>query len=1433
MASIEYDNLSADERSRTVRINFWPNEEESLTYQLEQQDYALRSITAPDNLQVLLGYDDHPKCGWLLNAIQTFEGVKETVTYAANQITFSDKKLTALPAVSTHTLTPLGEHAVDVVTAYTYFQADKTKAENAGWSYKTKVQQGPHVMTVHYGDDYSVVKEEEEEDFCRIVTSYEMKVEEDASGYREIKKKYARLAKDKSESAKREETQRTAWSGGKIRSQVAGNKTTYYFDSCRSPANDKRVDLFEAVNRDFISQPAVATEIEEISKKMRFALGEKELIPVAFLHGLKTVLDAKCKIAEDVYTGKRSRPHITTELIQMDGSDKPFMMKCTELNFSLKPKWVALCLNHSSDGEPVWITVSHTYGEKQKDSNLGYGRLIASSQGDLTTTYDYSLTGTALTLTTNQTIGTSSRVSSETCSILSGRLIAQQDVDGNVSQYQYDTSGRLTRFIQCAQSETYRQVTTFAYPRPGRVETTEPDGQRCATEDDGQGNVLSEYVYDEPSKQWRQMLKVEYDARGRKCKTTEYDYRADGSEMSETCELAYDGWGQEFKQDFGGDRRIFNRYDPVTLTREEWSGSANNNKRKVTTYTEDGSVAKVESEDAPPQTLTYTHAFQVAKQVNQYAHELRYTYDAAGRPLTEVSGFSEIASGGVYTYEYPEDVTIREASKISLDGKVLGERTFDAWGRVTSFTRGDVTETFAYEGAASVPKSRTAAGQTLDYTYIPELGNKIHTISGNHKGQALSKTFAYLHGATKDSSAREGEQLLEFRHDLNGHPTLQRCTVDKQATAVQRSFSLAGRLLSETDPAGRSVSYSYDDRGQRTAVQIDGQTVATHSYDKGRLYAEQISHGKDNIRVRYHYDDSTHREVKRKYTLDGAFALQVNRGYGMDGRLYSIALAKPDRTVTGKSGEELGSHLYEYSASGRLTSCKSSGVWQPKTPTGKAIDKQEFTHDALGNVISCVTSFGDERCASTYTYDADKGYRLTRVEHDHADYKSKNATLTYDAAGRITKDINGKTYEYDWLGRLIRAGSRYYTYDPADQLVGSSSAAGTPAHRLVYDGFKVRGEYPVPGTTDSRYVQPGSSACQVQVNKAGSETRNLLTLCDDDGTVLVSFDLASRVVRYHAYSAYGEHHSDEKGALHGFNGEYLAADDQAYPLGHGYRWYVPQSMQFQAQDSQSPFDDGGPSAYGYCDGDPVNYKDPSGHFKLRRSHWDISASEPKPVSLGKLGGLISTILWTGIGVLTAIMTGGASLLVTGILVALAAAAAATAIAGVVIADSNPEASGILGWVSLGLTVAGGLAQLGQKAATLATRLARSGMAVARRVTNKAVQAAQHLQQRITRVIFAARSMYAAPARASVYKLGYVSESIDTLFKYRALATPTPSVFEALKAFDMGDVNTVVCAVSGVLNNAEIPEDEKLRWASVNINNATGLAWGSFTKLWRK
>ncbi|QWA31299.1 RHS repeat-associated core domain-containing protein [Pseudomonas sp. RC3H12] len=64
----------------------------------------------------------------------------------------------------------------------------------------------------------------------------------------------------------------------------------------------------------------------------------------------------------------------------------------------------------------------------------------------------------------------------------------------------------------------------------------------------------------------------------------------------------------------------------------------------------------------------------------------------------------------------------------------------------------------------------------------------------------------------------------------------------------------------------------------------------------------------------------------------------------------------------------------------------------------------------------------------------------------------------------------------------------------------------------------------------------------------------------------------------------------------GFNGQ-AREPNGLYSLGNGYRFYSTLLMRFVSPDDLSPFSRGGINAYGYCEADPVNASDKTGHSR--------------------------------------------------------------------------------------------------------------------------------------------------------------------------------------------------------------------------------------------
>jgi RHS repeat-associated protein len=114
--------------------------------------------------------------------------------------------------------------------------------------------------------------------------------------------------------------------------------------------------------------------------------------------------------------------------------------------------------------------------------------------------------------------------------------------------------------------------------------------------------------------------------------------------------------------------------------------------------------------------------------------------------------------------------------------------------------------------------------------------------------------------------------------------------------------------------------------------------------------------------------------------------------------------------------------------------------------------------------------------------------------------------------------------------------------------------------------------------------------------------KTILLATDQQRSVLNALD--ANLAHASAYTPYGHRPLSGLLSLLGFNGELMDLLTGNYHLGNGYRPFSPVLMRFFCPDSWSPFGKGGLNAYAYCMGNPVNWKDPTGHSIVPASVFD-------------------------------------------------------------------------------------------------------------------------------------------------------------------------------------------------------------------------------------
>lgn len=104
-----------------------------------------------------------------------------------------------------------------------------------------------------------------------------------------------------------------------------------------------------------------------------------------------------------------------------------------------------------------------------------------------------------------------------------------------------------------------------------------------------------------------------------------------------------------------------------------------------------------------------------------------------------------------------------------------------------------------------------------------------------------------------------------------------------------------------------------------------------------------------------------------------------------------------------------------------------------------------------------------------------------------------------------------------------------------------------------------------------------------------------LTGNTEHGSPLLSLSAGSSTQFYWSPFGSGVARNGAATSLPGFNGERQDPLSGVTHLGNGYRAYSPALRRFTCPDSESPFGIGGINPYVYCDHDPINFSDPSGH----------------------------------------------------------------------------------------------------------------------------------------------------------------------------------------------------------------------------------------------
>lgn len=833
-----------------------------------------------------------------------------------------------------------------------------------------------------------------------------------------------------------------------------------------------------------------------------------------------------------------------------------------------------------------------------------------------------------------------SKSRSRSSSRFTSRVLRETNAQGVTNTYAYDGLGRVLE-RKLAVGSSYENPMTWDYIVTGgsdeafQVITTDCNKNKRCQGLDGAGRVVYEatnHVDAGVDEIKYQATLQTYDAMGRALETTHTDWLLDpATSYQRVGTISYDDFGQAYRVDYLDEGTYsIKSYDPIALTTTVSSGGTNSTTGSlqtgltVTTYDVSGNPIKVAryatdadvTSDTPDscRTMIYDGLHQLRSKIDEAGNTTTYEYDGWSRVIkTTLPATTDVdknrTPGTVITHSYRSDSGAKDVTEIQANAASLGSRQFDGFGRLTSATIGGRPwEHYYLADTDERPTTVTAPdGVVRKHTYVAELGNRIHTLTAPSTNPSITQDFEYTEVGVL-SAATEGPSTRQYQQHVSGRPKIQQTSFDDMdSSATYDQYTVGGKLYRYIYVDGTAQIVKRNQWGQVSAIGDGTATVTLHRDPAGRLigWTTEDQSGNSHLLDVQSTLDGYGREVTRTLLENGAQQWQITQSWNEKNLLTVRTTYHPT--------SEYRKETFTYDECDRLIHWVCTGAL-PSDRYGNPMQEQKFYFDSFNNVTSVTTTFSDKSSnVATFTYgDSADPCKLISVANTHASYPPL-ATITYDAAGRITNDGMGQVFNYDALGRMESVESALtghrggYAYDAHNRIFKQTIDGQKDPTYFYYKANElvnvIQGQ---PSQPDSNVRMLRSQAgCASQYVETGGAGAVWLTGSQISDSVLVASKGSAS--EQFSYSPYGEEKPSASHTVLGYTGQFRDPALPGYQLGHGYRAYLPALMRFTAPDSMSPFGAGGPNPYAYCGGDPINNSDPTGHWFLstfwHRSIW--------------------------------------------------------------------------------------------------------------------------------------------------------------------------------------------------------------------------------------
>jgi RHS repeat-associated protein len=543
-------------------------------------------------------------------------------------------------------------------------------------------------------------------------------------------------------------------------------------------------------------------------------------------------------------------------------------------------------------------------------------------------------------------------------------------------------------------------------------------------------------------------------------------------------------------------------------------------------------------------------------------------------------------------------IPLNHTSAVLYPGGTSESFRYDDVGRLKARTdRNNQITTNEYDALGRLTRQSVSDGlSSRVLTYDP--GGRLASVANGE--ETLSWTYDAAGGVLSERSTRSG-QTVGYSYDGRG----RRASLALNGSAlVTYGYDDDSRLTSLSG-LGASLSFAYDTLHRRTSLLRAGGSATSYTYDAlSRLSQIGVSQGASPLwSAGYSYDAADNRltktlpELAESYTYDAVSRLV---GVGRTGSSSRSSLFGYD-AVGNRTSEQEGTNALgaSFNERNQLLGTTLGGplvvrgaLSEPGTVTVNGAPARALPGNGFEGTIQALAG------TNTFTVEATDLSGNVTTNRYSVEVAGTPASFEYDSNGNLTqKTEGGSVWSYEWNGwnqlvGVVKDGAEVarFTYDPLGRRVGK--VAGGVTTSWAYDGADIVQETVNGGTASAatyRYLHgPGIDEPLARQNVGTGAIEYYHA--DGLGSIVKMTDAAGSVTQSRQYDAWGnlELGADQPG--YAFTGREWDPETGLYY--YRARYYEPKIGRFISEDPIGFV--AGLNFYGYVRNRPTGSRDPSG-----------------------------------------------------------------------------------------------------------------------------------------------------------------------------------------------------------------------------------------------